>query len=311
MNFVAIDFETANEYRGSACALGLVEMEDGCIKASRYWLIRPREMRFEPINVWIHGIRPEDVEHEPEFDEIWKQVYPLLAGKFVLAHNSGFDMSVLRYALTDYRIEFPTLDYSCTRIISKAVWPGLMGYGLDIVADHLGIDFEHHQAEQDAWACAAIAQAACEQCEASSIADLSSRLGIRNGKISPERWAGVRSNRVPKASTQASRGPTSSGISSPDNCQPAHPFFRKNVVFTGTLKSMPRREAMQRVIDLGGTCSDGSVLNSTSFLVVGELDIRRLVHGDKSNKIIKAERLISEGHELEIMTEDDFLRLVR
>lgn len=55
MDFIAIDFETANSSRSSACALGLVEVKDGVITAEHSWLIDPQQ-RFDGMNISIHGI---------------------------------------------------------------------------------------------------------------------------------------------------------------------------------------------------------------------------------------------------------------
>lgn len=43
LNYTAIDFETANSYRGSPCAVGLVRVRDGVSVAERRWLMRPPE----------------------------------------------------------------------------------------------------------------------------------------------------------------------------------------------------------------------------------------------------------------------------
>lgn len=62
MRYVAINFETANSHRASACALGIAVVEGTAITESRFWLIRPRELIFNPYNVFIHGITAQGVE---------------------------------------------------------------------------------------------------------------------------------------------------------------------------------------------------------------------------------------------------------
>ena len=74
MNFIAIDFETANEKRNSPCSIGLVVIKNGQVVKKIHHLIKPRELRFMPINIGIHGIRPAMVENEPEFDVIWDKI---------------------------------------------------------------------------------------------------------------------------------------------------------------------------------------------------------------------------------------------
>jgi len=46
MKFLAIDFETANYDEYSACALGLVSVQDMVITEETHWLIRPRTNTF-------------------------------------------------------------------------------------------------------------------------------------------------------------------------------------------------------------------------------------------------------------------------
>lgn len=82
-----------------------------------------------------------------------------------------------------------------------------------------------------------------------------------------------------------------------------------NFVFTGTLTSMTRREAMQHFVNIGGICTNGITLQ-TNFLVVGVQDYSRLKDGKKSSKIKRAEELALNGSEIEIITEDDFLQLL-
>src|SRR5258708_29940155 len=108
MEFVAIDFETANEMRCSPCAFAAAIVSNGELIAKHSWLIRPKELRFDPYNTWIHGITEDDVADAPEFNELWDETFrPILeCGSVVIAHNASFDMSVLRHTLLEYGIPF-------------------------------------------------------------------------------------------------------------------------------------------------------------------------------------------------------------
>ena len=118
MDWAAIDFETANADRASACALGLVVVQETQIVKHRSWLIRPSKMCFDLNNVMIHGITAEHVADKPTFAELWDEVHSEIQGMPLVAHNASFDISVLRHTLDDYRIPYPELDYYCTRAIS-------------------------------------------------------------------------------------------------------------------------------------------------------------------------------------------------
>ncbi len=108
MDFVALDFETANSSRGSVCSIGLVEYENGKLKKEYYRLVKPKRNYFSSFNISIHGITKQDVEGAYEFDELWeKEIHGLLEGKLVVAHNAQFDMSVLRAVLDQYNLPYP------------------------------------------------------------------------------------------------------------------------------------------------------------------------------------------------------------
>lgn len=157
MNFVAIDFETANASRSSVCSLAAVTVENGNIVRSAYSLIRPPVMKFDYRNIEVHGIRPEHVAHKPTFDELWERICPHLENKILLAHNAAFDISVLRSILQEYSLPAPSMKYACTVQIAKKVWPGGDNYKLNTLAQKFKIDFEHHNALHDARTCAKIA----------------------------------------------------------------------------------------------------------------------------------------------------------
>lgn len=70
MNFVAIDFETANGSRDSACAIGAVVVRDGKIVERKYSLINPK-VPFQKFCTYIHGITDLAVRKAPTFEDIY------------------------------------------------------------------------------------------------------------------------------------------------------------------------------------------------------------------------------------------------
>src|ERR1700738_1186684 len=54
-DFVAIDFETANETRGSACSVGVTQVRDGHVAGEGLTLINP-ETHFNPYCSAVNGI---------------------------------------------------------------------------------------------------------------------------------------------------------------------------------------------------------------------------------------------------------------
>ena len=129
-------------------------------------------------NVRIHGLTPDQVAHKPKFDRLWPSVRLHLEGRILVAHYAVFDTRVLRSLLKTYHLEKPQASYACTVEISRRVWPDLPNHKLDTVADFLGYTFHHHQALDDARACALIVVKAAEAVGASSMEELLEKTGL-------------------------------------------------------------------------------------------------------------------------------------
>ncbi|WP_099974497.1 3'-5' exonuclease [Lactobacillus terrae] len=157
MNFVTLDFETANSKRESACSIALVLVRDSKIVDSFYSLINP-QMQFDQRNIAIHHITPQDVQDAPTFDKIWGHISPLFdINHLVAAHNASFDNSVLNKTLSNYGIITPRYLTIDTVKTSRKFYPELLNHKLDTVSRNLNIELvDHHNALADSIACANI-----------------------------------------------------------------------------------------------------------------------------------------------------------
>jgi DNA polymerase-3 subunit epsilon len=156
INFTAFDFETANQKRASACAIGIAVVEKGEIVHTEFHLINPRTNDFE--FTYLHGISKKDVENAPVFAELWPKIKHHFEGKKVAAHNANFDIQVLdalkaRYAIesTDCAQVIDTLD------LARRTWGGQENNKLSTLAEYFGLELDHHNAISDAKVCAQIA----------------------------------------------------------------------------------------------------------------------------------------------------------
>jgi DNA polymerase III subunit epsilon len=180
---IAIDFETANEQRGSACSVGLAWIEDNRVVRVEERLIRPRDMRFSSFNIAVHGILPDMVEDAGEFPEVMDEFAEDFAGATMIAHNAAFDFSVWRASLDAYRQSYPTLSYMCSVKMAQKVWPQLMNHKLNMLAQHLGLSFAHHNAAEDAAVCAEAAIAIGRSLGASHVAEIPALIGMTAGRL--------------------------------------------------------------------------------------------------------------------------------
>jgi DNA polymerase-3 subunit epsilon len=159
--FIAIDFETADNGRDSACAVGLARVEDGKITRTGYRLIRPP--RETMLFTYIHDITWEDVAGEPSFGELWPELAIFFSGiEFIAAHNAPFDRGVLYACCAASGLKAPPQPFVCTVQLSRKEL-GMKPATLSHVCHHLGIPLKHHNALSDAEACARI-MLTVEQC---------------------------------------------------------------------------------------------------------------------------------------------------
>jgi DNA polymerase-3 subunit epsilon len=180
---IAIDFETANEQRGSACSVGLAWLEDDEVVRVEERLIRPKDMRFSSFNVAIHGIRPEHVEDAGEFPEVMDEFADDFRGAVMIAHNAAFDFSVWRACLDGYRLGYPELSYLCSVKMAQKVWPHLGSHKLNVLAAHLGLRFAHHNAAEDATICARASIAIARSLQVPHVRDIPAAIGMKIGQL--------------------------------------------------------------------------------------------------------------------------------
>jgi DNA polymerase-3 subunit epsilon len=155
LNFLAIDFETANHDPTSACAVGLCKVRNGRIAQTTKYLIRPPHRSF--YFAYLHGIRSEDVRKSPDFREVWKgRVLPALEdAAFLAAHHASFDRRVVYESCEHFGIELPQKLFVCTVQLARD-FLGIRPANLPNVAAALEIELQHHDPASDAEACARI-----------------------------------------------------------------------------------------------------------------------------------------------------------
>ena len=152
--FIALDFETANYDRNSACSVGIAVVENMQVTEQVSFLIRPPANFFTFTH--IHGLTWNDVKDEPSFDEVWILIEKYFHNiDFVAAHNASFDRAVLEASCNFYGIKHPKPKYKCSLKLSKKCLP-LEHHTLSDVASHYKIALNHHEALSDATACAKI-----------------------------------------------------------------------------------------------------------------------------------------------------------
>jgi len=153
IDFVAIDFETADPTH--PCSLGIAVVEDSKIVLVKQWLIKPAcYPYFHFYAQKIHGIKKEDVEFEPNFGELWDEIKPFIENKTLVAHNAAFDIGILKKTLQFYKLPVPKFKSFCSYLTARIAWKDSKKASLDFLCEQENIEFTHHNADSDAYACA-------------------------------------------------------------------------------------------------------------------------------------------------------------
>jgi DNA polymerase-3 subunit epsilon len=151
--FVAIDFETGNPKRVSACALGYAIVQNGAIIECDGFLMKPVGGH-APFQTKIHGLCAEHTADKPEFGDIYSSVSHLF--EFPLVGHSMFDQQVLNALSKHFNLPIH-FNYTDSVSIAKQKLPSLKNHKLKTVAKHFELPkFKHHDATDDARACANI-----------------------------------------------------------------------------------------------------------------------------------------------------------
>ena len=176
-DFIAIDFETANQQPSSVCSVGVVMVRNGQIADTFYSLIQPEPNYYSHFCQRVHGITQSDTDDAPVFSKVWQQLEERIVDVFFpdtqdiddirlkiaaipfVAHNARFDEGCLKAAFRVYQMDYPEYRFYDTLSASRRQFShSLPNHQLHTVAAACGYDLtRHHHALADAEACAAIA----------------------------------------------------------------------------------------------------------------------------------------------------------
>ncbi|WP_426996207.1 exonuclease domain-containing protein [Pseudarthrobacter sp. N5] len=325
LDFTAIDFETANGFRGSPCAVGLTKVRGGMVVEEASWLMRPPENhdRFDHHNVRIHGIRSEDVAGLPRFGELFPEIGAFIGNDVLAAHNAAFDLGVIRSGLEVSGLPGPAYDYVCTVMLSRRCY-SLVSNSLPFAAEEAGVPLvNHHDAAEDARACAGILIDIAGRNGANSVAELFLSLGLAVphqqafdpaldalSKATLTALGAVNGNVADLVRPYQSGWPEEGANPAPNhNAEPGHPLFGQTVVFTGQL-AMPRPEAKVRSAEFGAR-PESRVTARTTVLVVGDgFAASDLRSGRLTGKARRVLELHDRGQLIEVLSEGEFMQMV-
>jgi DNA polymerase-3 subunit epsilon len=193
----------------------------------------------------------------------------------------------------DFDFEIPDFKFACSIAMARRAFPGKPSYSLEFLCNSLDIEYGNHDAGADSKSCAELTikifrekgiDLSMNIDSQDKLRELESLLQIHFGSLSKE---GFTNSVCQKIHTYQYRH-RQNIIGNIEKNNPDSLFYQKSVVFTGTLSSMTRNEAMQKIADIGGYPSDRGVTTTTNILVVGQQDFRIVGEEGLSGKQKKA-----------------------
>ena len=161
MIFFSLDVETANSDSSTICQIGIGKFVNGELAGTWKSLVDPQSY-FHWGNIRVHGITEEMVQGAPAFNEVYPVLRKLLSENIVV-HHTPFDFHAFNHAYTRFNLKPINIQWLDSSRIVRHTWSQFSksGYNLANVANHLGIEFRHHDALEDSVAAGKIVVEAC------------------------------------------------------------------------------------------------------------------------------------------------------
>lgn len=277
----------------------LVDSFSTLVKPAPFFRIDPASGEWQPYYVDqfiadLTGITNEMLQTAPEPEAVLPLFQTFIGDSILIGHNVNFDINFLYDAMEIYCRCFLTNDFVDMLRLSRKVFPDLAHHRLSDIAEACGVPQpEAHRAKADC-----LVTAGCYE---------SIRERILSTYHSQEEFAKLFNRKHKKNGNYAAS--LAAVTANVDQIDDTNPIFGKEVVFTGALSSLTRKEAFQIVANLGANPVN-SVTRKTNYLVIGNADFAKSVKEGKTSKMKKAESLIAKGEEIFVISENAFFDMI-
>lgn len=281
-DYVVLDIETTGLMPGcdEIIEVSALKCRDNEIIDEFSTLICPRDL--DAVDSYITkltGISQDMLLNQPSIGDILTEFDEFVGNDIIVAHNANFDINFIYDTYEEYSNHYFCNNFVDTLRIARRGLPNLPNHKLSSVANNFGIDLQ-------------ITHRALADCK------ITQKCYIKLIDIVNHNPDVLRENLdLRKLSANVSE------------IDPDNPFYGKECVFTGKLEKMLRADAAQLVVNLGATAGN-NVTAKTNFLILGNNDYCSKIKDGKSTKHKKAENLILQGVDLQIMPENVFYELI-
>ena len=281
-DFTAVDIETTglSPMFDSIIELSAVRFRSGKEVAAYNQLINP-DVEIDSFITELTGITNEMLVGMPLIDDVLPDFLSFLGDDVIVGHNVHFDINFIYDACVETGKPPLKNNFIDTMRISRRLHKDWPDHKLDTLLAELNLKSRSkHRAENDARLTAAAYLAMIADPRFDEVIKPKSYNAMANTIVAQEGFKNENS-----------------------------PLYGKVCAFTGGLDSLTRAEAMQLVVNIGGICGN-NVTKKTNYLILGNNDYCASIKDGKSSKQRKAEKMILDGADLQIIPESVFLDML-
>ncbi len=147
--FVDLETTGTSATYGRIIEIGIVRVEDNTITQTYHTLVNPQTHLPAEIEM-LTGITAKDLDNQPTFRQIKRDVLEVISDCVFVAHNVRFDYSFLKHEFMRENIDFTTRHF-CTVKLSRFLYPSAPRHNLDAIIERFGFECkQRHRAFDDA-----------------------------------------------------------------------------------------------------------------------------------------------------------------
>ena len=311
-NYTVIDIETTglDASYDSIIEIGAIKVINNSVESTFSSLVKPPALEYDPeyddcdfliddneekyyyVDSYITNlthITNEMLDSAPEPKDVLKDFLDFISDDILVGHNINFDINFLYDNILKYYGKKLDNNFVDTLRLSRRFHKDLLHHRLSDMADFYQIDDSGaHRSLTD---CTTTNE--LYQCLYDSMIKEYGSVEKFTESVKKEH-NGIDVNSITTSNTEFNK---------------LHPLYQKVCCFTGKLENLPRKDAMQLVVDLGGLIAN-SVTKKTNYLILGNNDYCPRIKDGKGNKQKKAEKLKLSGQDIEIISENTFYEML-
>lgn len=159
MNFLAFDIEAANGYKPySICSIGVVESDEhfNVIHRENIWINPKTKYNLngtrKNVGIDLH-LDKQLLDSSPDFSQVYSKISSILTRKdvVVIGHAVDSDVRMINAACRRYKLPCIEFDFICSQLLYKLYKGEKEVKALNKIAVELGLDYNQHNSEDDAW----------------------------------------------------------------------------------------------------------------------------------------------------------------